>query len=171
MLAASVAATKTFPCILQVLCQGLFGREATRAASMASKIHVASLALRQWTLQQCERALLDTVLGPVLFPTLVCQLPCVDTAGDVENRRTWRHGIYRALSILAHWSPALVASSDDAFQLLLAQSLDQPVHGEALQTLTSFARAYAAGATADVRRNVRHALLARVHGATVFEPA
>ncbi|KAG7383232.1 hypothetical protein PHYPSEUDO_003912 [Phytophthora pseudosyringae] len=177
LLSASEAATNVLPTMLQLLCQLMFGTEPSRPPNVANKIKLATVRLCQWTFHHCQLALLKGLLGPVLFPTLLRLLMNPHTESEsssAEFVREFRQGVYESLSILATRAPTLVATSEQAFQVLLVRCLAEEDNrtgagANALKTFTSFAGAYAAAATSDVRTKVHQELVALLNGSKLFD--
>ncbi|KAL4166445.1 hypothetical protein KRP22_013704 [Phytophthora ramorum] len=179
LLSASKAATNVLPMMLQLLCQLMFGTEASRPPNVANKIKLASVRLCEWTFHHCQLVLLDGLLGPVLFPTLLRLLmnPHAESeASSAEFVREFRQGVYESLSLLAARAPALVAASEQAFQVLLVRCLAEEEQrtgagANALKAFTSFATAYATAATAEVRSKIHQELVALLNGSKLFDPS
>ncbi|KAL4118360.1 hypothetical protein PRIC2_010685 [Phytophthora ramorum] len=177
LLSASKAATNVLPMMLQLLCQLMFGTEASRPPNVANKIKLASVRLCEWTFHHCQLVLLDGLLGPVLFPTLLRLLmnPHAESeASSAEFVREFRQGVYESLSLLAARAPALVAASEQAFQVLLVRCLAEEEQrtgagANALKAFTSFATAYATAATAEVRSKIHQELVALLNGSKLFD--
>ncbi|KAF4028099.1 Proteasome stabiliser [Phytophthora infestans] len=177
LLSASEAATNVLPLMLQLLCQLMFGTEPSRPPNVASKIKLATVRLCQWTFHHCQLPVLEGLLGPVLLPTLLRLLmnPHADSeASSAEFVREFRQGVYDALSVLVTRTPALVAASEQAFQVLLVRCLAEEEHrtgagANALKTFTSLASAYAAAATPEVRRTIHQELVALLNGSKLFD--
>ncbi|RLN02926.1 hypothetical protein BBJ28_00002051 [Nothophytophthora sp. Chile5] len=177
LLSTSKAATNVLPMILQLLCQLMFGAEPSRPPNVANKIKLASIRLCQWTFHHCEVSSLQGLLGPVLFPTLLRLLMNPHTESEessAEFVREFRQGVYEALSLLAARVPALVASSEQAFQVLLVRCLAEEEHrtgagANALKAFTAFASAYGAAAPPQVRAKVHSELVALLNGSKLFD--
>ncbi|OWZ24661.1 hypothetical protein PHMEG_000271 [Phytophthora megakarya] len=178
LLSASETATNVLPTMLQLLCQLMFGTEASRPPNVANKIKLASMRLCQWTFHHCQLGLLEGLLGPVLFPTLLRLLMNPHTeseASSAEFVREFRQGVYEAIAVLATRAPALVAASEQPFQVLLVRCLVEEEHrtgagANALKAFTSLAGAYAAAATLEVRAKVHQELVALLNGSKLFDP-
>ncbi|KAF4322627.1 hypothetical protein JM18_005125 [Phytophthora kernoviae] len=178
LLSASEAATNVLPLMLQLLCQLMFGNESSRPPNVANKIKLASVRLCQWTFDHCQPAMLDGLLGPVLFPTLLRLLmnPHESEASSAEFVREFLQGVYEALTLLATRVPTLVATSEQAFQVLLVRSLVEEEHrtgagANALKAFTSFAGAYAVAAAPEVRSKVYKELIDLLNGSKLFDPS
>ncbi|RLN55639.1 hypothetical protein BBJ28_00012296, partial [Nothophytophthora sp. Chile5] len=177
LLSTSKAATNVLPMMLQLLCQLMFGAEPSRPPNVANKIKLASIRLCQWTFHHCEVSSLQGLLGPVLFPTLLRLLMNPHTESEessAEFVREFRQGVYEALSLLATRVPALVASSEQAFQVLLVRCLAEEEHrtgagANALKAFTAFASAYGAAAPPQVRAKVHNELVALLNGSKLFD--
>jgi hypothetical protein len=177
LLSASEAAANVLPMMLQLLCQLMFGTEPSRPPNVANKIKLASVRLCQWTFHHCQLVLLEGLLGPVLFPTLLRLLMNPHTeseASSAEFVREFRQGVYESLSVLATRAPTLVAASEQAFQVLLVRCLSEEelrtgAGANSLKAFTSFAGAYAAVATPEVRLKVQQELIALLNGSKLFD--
>ncbi|CAI5730262.1 unnamed protein product [Peronospora destructor] len=177
LLSASTVATNVFPMMLQLLCQLMFGTDPSRPPSMANKIKLASVRLCQWTFHHAQLTLLEGLLGPVVFPTLLRLLMDPHTkseASSAEFVREFRQGVYESLSLIANRAPRLVAASEQAFQVLLVRCLAEEedrtgVGADALKAFTSFASAYAAAATPEVRVKLIQELIALLNGSKLFD--
>ncbi|KAE9097610.1 hypothetical protein PF010_g15899 [Phytophthora fragariae] len=178
LLSASETATNVLPMMLQLLCQLMFGTEPSRPPNVDNKIKLATVRLCQWTFHHCQLALLEGLLGPVLFPTLLRLLMNPHTeseASSAEFVREFRQGIYESLSVLGTRAPSLVSASEQAFQVLLVRCLSEEEHrtgagANAIKAFTSLAGAYAAAATPEVRTKVQDELVALLNGSKLFEP-
>ncbi|KAK1942437.1 Proteasome adapter and scaffold protein ECM29 [Phytophthora citrophthora] len=178
LLMVSKAATNALPVLLQLLCQLMFGTESSRPPNVANKIKLASVRLCQWTFHHCQLSLLEGLLGPVLFPTLLRLLMNPHTeseASSMEFVREFRQGVYESLLVLSTRAPTLVATTEQAFQVLLVRCLAEEesrtgAGANALKTFTSFASAYAAAAAPEVRSKVHQELIALLNGSKLFEP-
>ncbi|GMF65160.1 unnamed protein product [Phytophthora lilii] len=179
LLSVSETAANVLPIILQLLCQLMFGTESSRPPNVDNKIKLASVRLCQWTFHHCQLALLEGLLGPVLFPTLLRLLMNPHTeseASSAEFVREFRQGIYESLSVLAVRVPVLIAASEQAFQVLLVRCLAEEEHrtgagANALNAFASFARAYASAAAPKVRVKVRQELIELLNGSKLFDPS
>ncbi|KAG1689071.1 hypothetical protein DVH05_002840 [Phytophthora capsici] len=177
LLVVSKAATNALPVMLQLLCQLMFGTETSRPPNVANKIKLASIRLCQWTFHHCQLPLLESLLGPVLFPTLLRLLMNPHTeseASSMEFVREFRQGVYESLSVLAIRAPTLVATTEQAFQVLLVRCLAEEENrtgagANALKTFTSFASAYAAAATPEVRTKIHQELISLLNGSKLFD--
>ncbi|CAH0519754.1 unnamed protein product [Peronospora belbahrii] len=179
LLAASTVATNVLPMMLQLLCQLMFGNEPSRPPSMVSKVRLASVRLCEWTFHHTQLALLESLLGPVMFPTMLRLLMNPHTESEASSTtfvREFHQGVYESLTVLANRLPALVATSEQAFQVLLVRCLAEEEYrtsagADALKTFTSFASAYASAATPEVRVKVIQELIALLNGSKLFEPS
>ncbi|RMX66983.1 hypothetical protein DD238_001618 [Peronospora effusa] len=177
LLSASTVATNVLPMMLQLLCQLMFGTDPSRPPSMSNKIKLASVRLCQWTFHHTQLALLEGLLGPVVFPTLLRLLMDPHTKSEASSAdfvREFRQGVYESLSVLANRAPLLVSTSEQSFQVLLVCCLAEEddrtgVGADALKAFTSFAGAYAAAATPEVRVKVIQELIALLNGSKLFD--
>ncbi|KAG6603029.1 Cytosine deaminase [Phytophthora cinnamomi] len=178
ILSVSEAATNILPVMLQLLCQLMFGTEPSRPPNVDNKIKLATVRLCQWTFHHCQLTLLEGLLGPVLFPTLLRLLmnPHAESeASSAEFVREFRQGVYESLAVLGTRTPTLVSSSEQAFQVLLVRCLSEEEQrtgagANALKAFTSLAGAYAVAAAPEVRTKVKDELVALLNGSKLFEP-
>ncbi|ETP30980.1 hypothetical protein F442_20117 [Phytophthora nicotianae P10297] len=177
LLSVSEAATNVLPLMLQLLCHLMFGTEPSRPPNVESKIKLASVRLCQWTFHHCQLPMLEGLLGPVMFPTLLRLLMNPHTeseASSAEFVREFRQGVYETLSVLATRVPTLVAASEQAFQVLLVRCLAEEEHrtgagANALKAFTTLAGAYAAAASPEVRSKVHQELVGLLNGSKLFD--
>ncbi|KAL3659271.1 hypothetical protein V7S43_015849 [Phytophthora oleae] len=177
LLMVSKAAANALPVMLQLLCQLIFGTESSRPPNVVNKIKLASVRLCQWTFHHCQLPLLEGLLGPVLFPTLLRLLMNPHTeseASSMEFVREFRQGVYESLSVLATRAPALVATTEQAFQVLLMRCLTEEENrtgagANALKAFTAFASAYAVAAPPEVRTKVHQELVSLLNGSKLFD--
>ncbi|CAI5719504.1 unnamed protein product [Hyaloperonospora brassicae] len=175
LLLASTTATNVQPQMLQLLCHLMFGTEPTRPVGVASKIKLASVQLCQRTFHRCQLSLLEGLLGPVLYPSLLRLLMNTDLeASDAGCLLEFRQGVYESMSVLASRAPAVVATSEQAFQVLLVRCFVEEEHRtgagpHALKAFTSLAGAYTVGATREVQVKVIQELVAVLKSSKLYD--
>uniref|UniRef100_A0AAV1TBE7 Proteasome adapter and scaffold protein ECM29 HEAT-repeat domain-containing protein n=1 Tax=Peronospora matthiolae TaxID=2874970 RepID=A0AAV1TBE7_9STRA len=95
-------------------------------------------------------------------------------ASDASCLLEFRQGVYGSMSILASRSPTIVATSEQAFQVLLVRCFVEEEYrtgagAHALKAFTSLAGAYAVGSTLEVRVKVIQELVAILKSSKLYD--
>lgn len=178
LLSESKAATNAMPMMLQLLCHLMYGAESARPQNVANRVKLAGVRLCHWTFIHTESAFVDGFLGPVMFPTLLRVLMDPNADSDPSQlafMREFRQGVYDTLTVIGARAPAIVAGSEQAFQVLLVRCLVEEERrtgtgANALKAFTSLSHAYGLKASEATQAKVRSELTDLLSGSRVFDP-
>ncbi|TMW61125.1 hypothetical protein Poli38472_013588 [Pythium oligandrum] len=177
VLSQSKAGTNVVPLLLQTICHLMFGTEPSRPLNIANRVKIAGANLCAWTFLHCELQFLTGLFGPVLQPTLLRTLMDPNADMDAANATFWREfrqGVYDSLAMLASRAPTMIASSEQAFQVLIVRCLveeQQRMGANALKAFGAMREAYGSCAERAVLAKLRSELIGLVNGIKIYDPS